>query len=164
MVAIAVLEPDKAFWLAALTTITSVAGAVVGHWLGRRLGRPLLYRMFDESKVESVERMFKRYGAWAVFLAALTPVPYKVFAIASGALGLNMRTFIAASLMGRGLRFFTIGAVAFVYGDAIESFVTAKIELVALAVVIALILLGVAAVIIRRRWAATTLSRARPPQ
>ncbi len=119
LIAIAMPQPHAALWLAALVTASSVAGAVVGHWLGLRFGRPLLYRFASRKKVEAVEALFQKYGAWAVLVAAFTPIPYKVFAICAGVLDLNRRTFIIASIIGRGARFFIIGGLIFAYGEEI---------------------------------------------
>ena len=102
LIGVALLQPHLAVFLGALVTVASVAGAVVGHWLGRRLGRPLLYRFFAEDTVLRVERLFQRYGAWATLIAAFTPLPYKLFAIAAGVLDLDRKTFVIASLSGQG--------------------------------------------------------------
>ena len=102
LIGVALLQPHLAVFLGALVTVASVAGAVVGHWLGRRLGRPLLYRFFAEDTVLRVERLFQRYGAWATLIAAFTPLPYKLFAIAAGVLDLDRRTFVIASLSRAG--------------------------------------------------------------
>ena len=113
--------------------MASVAGAVVGHWLGRRLGRPLLYRFFAEDTVLRVERLFQRYGAWATLIAAFTPLPYKLFAIAAGVLDLDRKTFVIASLIGRGARFMAIGVLIFLFRDEIEGFVSENFEMLTVA-------------------------------
>ena len=123
LIAIAIAQPENAVWLGALTTVASVAGAVVGHALGGRLGRPLINRIASERRVATVERMFQKYGAWAIVAAAVTPVPYKVFAITAGVLGMNRTTFIVASLIGRGLRFLTLGVVIYFYGESVKEFI-----------------------------------------
>ena len=133
LIGISLRRPELAIWLAALTTVSSVAGAIVGHWLGRRLGRPLLERLVAENRIASVERLFQRYGAWAVLVAAFTPIPYKVFAIGAGVLGLNLRTFIVASLIGRGARFFMLGGLLFAYGESMEEFIDANFGLLTIA-------------------------------
>ena len=145
LIGISIRRPELAIWLAALTTVSSVAGAIVGHWLGRRLGKPLLQRLVPENRIASVERLFQRYGAWAVLVAAFTPIPYKVFAIGAGVLGLNLRTFIVASLIGRGARFFILGGLLFAYGESIEEFIDANFGLLTLAGTVAL---GVGLVIV----------------
>ena len=107
LVAVALARQDLAIWLALLVTVSSVAGAVVGHWIGGKFGRPVLLRLFSEEVVEKTEHLLERYGVWATVLAAFTPIPYKVFAIAAGVLRLDRRIFVLASLVGRGLRFVT---------------------------------------------------------
>ena len=84
LLAVAIAQQPIAVLLGLLVAVASVAGAVVGHALGMRLGRPILTRMFSEGKVAYVDRLFERYGLWAILIAAFTPVPYKVFAIAAG--------------------------------------------------------------------------------
>ena len=154
LIGIGIRQPEMAIWFAALVTVSSVAGAVVGHWLGRRFGRPILYRLVSAEKVETVERMFKKHGAWAVLLAAFTPIPYKVFAISAGMLDLDRRTFVLASLVGRGGRFFAIGALLFVFGESIEEFIVGNFELLTVAAAAALVVgLGIVAVVSRRRRA-----------
>ena len=151
LVGIAILQPHLAVWLGVLVTVTSVAGAVVGHWLGQRLGRPLLYRLFAEKKVQLVEDTFKRYGMLAIVVAAFTPLPYKLFAISAGALDLDRRTFVIASLVGRGTRFITLGALVYFYGESIEKFIAENFEAITVGVSLALIVGVVAWAIVRRR-------------
>ena len=157
LIGMGVLHPEAAIWLAAIVTISSVAGAVVGHWLGGRFGRPLLFRYVSQGKIDTVERMFKRHGAWAVLIAAFTLIPYKVFAITAGVLELDRRTFILASLIGRGARFFILGSVLFIYRDSIdtvEDYIDANFEMLTLAAGVALLIsLGAVVVIARMRSA-----------
>ena len=152
LIGIAVLEPERALWLAGIVTVSSVAGAVVGHWLGRRWGRPLFHRLVSPAKTETVERLFRKYGAWAILLAAFSPVPYKVFAILARVLELDRRSFVAASAAGRGARFFAIGVLVFFYGEEIEGFIGDNFEILTLAVTAAaLLVLGVVLAARRRR-------------
>ena len=154
LIPISLQQPKAALGLAALVTISSVAGAVVGHWLGQRFGRPLLYRLVSESKVERVERLFQRYGAWAILVAAFTPIPYKVFAISAGMLDMDRRSFILASMVGRGARFFILGGLIFAFGENIQSFLDDKFEMITVVAAVGLVIaLGIMAVIIRRRHA-----------
>ena len=152
LIAIAIPQPHAALWLAALVTASSVAGAVVGHWLGLRFGRPLLYRFASRKKVEAVEALFQKYGAWAVLVAAFTPIPYKVFAISAGILDLNRRTFILASIVGRGARFFIIGGLIFAYGEEIQEFIDTNLEVVTVSTTAAVVVAAVVvAIIVQRR-------------
>ena len=67
--------------------------------------------------------MFKKYGMWAILVAAVTPIPYKVFTILGGALNLPLKTFIWASIVGRGIRFLSLGVLIFIFGEEIQIFV-----------------------------------------
>ena len=153
LIGIAVRQPENAIWLAALVTVSSVAGAFVGHWLGQRFGRPLLRRIVSEKKIEAVERMFSKYGAWAILVAAFTPIPYKVFTITAGMLGMNRRSFLIASFIGRGARFFLLGGLIFVLGDEIEVFIEDNFELMTGAFAAAFIVGLAIFLVIRRRRA-----------
>ncbi len=118
LIAASVFNPQMALILALVTTLASVAGALVGYWLGKRFGRPILDRFVSAKKVEQVENLFQKYGVWAVIFAAVTPVPYKVFAVTAGAMELNRRSFIIASLAGRGVRMFLWAVLAIVFGES----------------------------------------------
>lgn len=129
LIALALRHPSSALLLAALTTVASVLGGLVGHWLGRRWGRPMLYR-FHSGRVERVERLFVRHGFWALVIAGLTPVPYKVFTISAGVFALPRSQFIMASVLGRGLRFFTIGVLIQLWGESFSAFLEERFDLV----------------------------------
>ena len=117
LIAAAVFNPAMALIFAAVVTAASVLGALVGHWLGKRFGRPILNRFFSPSKVLRVETLFQKYGVWAIVFAAVTPVPYKVFAVTAGAMDMSIRPFILASVIGRGARMFLWAALAIVFGE-----------------------------------------------
>ena len=129
LIAVGVASPGSAIWVAALVTVASVAGAYLGHWLGRRIGRPLLRRLVSDSKVKRAEGLFNRYGVWAILVAAFTPIPYKVFTVLAGIMNLPVRPFLLASLIGRGARFMTIGVLVFLFGEEIKGFIEGNFEL-----------------------------------
>ncbi|MDP6455612.1 MAG: YqaA family protein [SAR202 cluster bacterium] len=133
LIAIGLTEPGSAIWLAGLVTVGSVIGAYMGHWLGRKIGRPLLRKLVSDAKIERVEALFNKYGAWAILVAAFTPIPFKVFTILAGIMNLEMRPFILASIIGRGARFLTIGVLIFIFGEDIQSFIDANFEILTVA-------------------------------
>ena len=151
LVAVALAQPDIAIWLGALTAVASVAGAVVGHWLGARLGRPLLLRMFSEDRVAQVESMFERYGVWATLVAAFTPIPYKVFAIAAGSMRMDLKGFVLASAVGRGVRFVALGALVMVFGEPIADLVGSNFEVITLGIAALAVAAAVGWAVWRRR-------------
>ena len=150
LIATGLAHPSWALWLAGLVTVASVAGAVVGHWLGRRIGRPLLYRLVSQPRIERAERLFTRFGVWAILVAAFTPIPFKVFTILAGVLDLKISHLVIASLVGRGGRFLTLGALIFVFGDSIQSFIDDNFEKLAFAAVAGLVALVAAVLIVDR--------------
>ena len=155
LIAIALLQPENALWLAGLVTVTSVAGGVVDHWVGVRFGRPLLERFVRRDKIDAVERTFHKYGWWTVFLAAFTPLPYKVFSVTAGTLLLDRKRFTLACLAGRGARFFLQGVLIFIYGESIRRFLEDNFELVTISVgavaVLAVAIVVLVAQVRRRR-------------
>lgn len=151
LLAVAVVQQPIAVLLGVLVAAASVAGAVVGHALGMRLGRPLLTRMFSESRVAYVDRLFERFGVWAILIAAFTPVPYKVFAIAAGVWRMDRRRFVIASAVGRGARFVAIGALVFWFGERIETFLSDNFEILTAGIAILGVALGSAWYAIHRR-------------
>ena len=153
VIAIGVASPGTAIWVAALATVASVAGAFLGHWLGRRFGRPLLRRLVSQDKVDRAEALFNRYGVWTIILAAITPIPYKVFAILAGVMALPVRPFLIASVIGRGARLMTIGVLVFLFGEEIQIFIEDNFELVTIATGVGLVVV-VAGYLAYRGWVA----------
>ena len=153
VIAIGVASPGSAIWVAALATVASVAGAFLGHWLGRRFGRPLLRRLVSQDKVDRAEALFNRYGVWTIILAAITPIPYKVFAILAGVMALPVRPFLIASVIGRGARLMTIGVLVFLFGEEIQIFIEDNFELVTIATGVGLVVV-VAGYLAYRGWVA----------
>ena len=137
LIAIGIRQPEAAIWLAALCTVASVAGGVVGRWLGIRYGRPLLLRVAPADKVDAAERMYRRYGAWAVIASAITPIPFKVFTVLSGVMDMELRGFLVAALIGRGIRFMTVGVLIALYGDSVEELIREQFEYVTIGAVVA---------------------------
>ena len=163
LIAVGVASPGSAIWVAALVTIASVSGAFIGHWLGRRVGRPLLSRLVSESKVERAEALFNKFGVWAILVAAFTPIPYKVFTILAGIMNLPLRPFVLASLIGRGARFMTIGVLVFLFGEEIQEFIEGNFELLTIAAGVGLVVvvagyLGYRGWVARRRGNIDTLT------
>ena len=114
-------EPKRMLRLAALTTAFSVAGGLAGLMLGYLAIdglMPWIESLGWADEYVRVETWYRRWGYWALVLAAFTPLPYKVFAISAGGLNMDAGAFLAASLIGRGLRFFLVAGLSAWLGPA----------------------------------------------
>ena len=78
-----------------------------------------------------VEDLLQRWGFWSVAAAGLTPIPYKVFTIGAGVVGIPRAQFVFASIVGRGLRFGVYGVLIFFWGERFAAFITDRFDLVA---------------------------------
>jgi membrane protein YqaA with SNARE-associated domain len=115
---------ERGWWLAAMTTVTSVLGGLfgyaIGYFLFDSLGQHILdiYHLGD--KFVKMQGWFDEYGVALVLLAGLTPIPYKLFTITSGVLGMALVPFALASLVGRASQFFLVTALVKWGGEKIE--------------------------------------------
>ena len=100
-----------------VATLSSVVGAVGGYGIGAYAGRPILERFASDATVARLNALMIRYGSAGIFLAAVSPIPYKALAWAAGAGRMDLRLFIAAGLFGRGIRFGMEGIVLGIWGD-----------------------------------------------
>ena len=107
-------QPSRAWWFALLTTLASVAGGLFGYAIGYfafdAIEPWLRTTQYWASYLVAVD-WFERWGFWAVFVAGFSPIPYKVFTIAAGALSMALLPFTLASLIGRGGRFFLVAGL-----------------------------------------------------
>lgn len=105
------VQPHRALRFALLTTLASVADGLFGYVIGYyalELIRPWLYQWGEWQSYLTMRGWFDRWGFWAVVVAGFSPIPYKMFAIAAGAMHVAIIPFILASLLGRGGRFFLV--------------------------------------------------------
>jgi len=146
LVPMALAQPSKAFRLALLTTIFSVIGGMLGYCIGFFMFdtiAPWLQQTHYWAKYLVAENWFKDWGFWAVFLAGFSPIPYKVFTIAAGALQMFFLPFVLASLVGRGARFFLVSMLIAKGGEKLETKLRQYMDLIGWAVV-TLVIVGIA--------------------
>ena len=133
---------QRAWFFAAICTLASVAGGAGGYFIGwglfEAVGKPVLefYGMTD--KFDSFAGRYNEFGAWIVFFAGVTPFPYKVITIASGATGLNFWIFTVASVLARALQYFFIAGLLYWIGPPIRTFIEKRLALVTLLFFVAL--------------------------
>ncbi len=117
-------QPNKAVRFASLTTLMSVIGGLAGFAIGMLaidLVMPLLDRFGYIDAFNRAQQWFADWGFWAILLAGFSPIPYKVFTIAAGALSMPLLPFTAASVIGRGSRFFIVSGLVAWGGPRIEA-------------------------------------------
>ena len=122
LIPLALAKTSWALLFAAVATLGSLAGGILGYFIGDKGGRPLLKRFFKPEKVALVQDYYRRYDVWAVGIAGFTPIPYKLFSISAGAFGLDLKRFVLASMVGRGGRFFLVGLAILVFGESVKAF------------------------------------------
>ena len=136
LIALAVAVPQRAFWFALVCLTGSLAGAFVGYGIGyaawESIGQPLVAFYNGEETMAWISLQYQTYGFWGVLVAAITPIPYKVFTIASGVFRFDLLTFATASLLGRGARFFAVGWLIFKFGPAIKATIDANFNRLAI--------------------------------
>ncbi len=131
LVPIVLRSPKRAFYLALLTTVASVAGGLVGYFLGSygfELLAPWLHELGYWAKYQRIIGWFDQWGFWVIFIAGFSPLPYKLFTVAAGALSLGLLPFVFASLVARGARFYLVAKVVAVFGPKLEPVVRKYIE------------------------------------
>lgn len=163
LIPLALARREHAFWLAALCTAASVLGGLFGYLIGRIGGRPIALRLFGHGRVAVAEALYKRYDTWAVFIAGLTPIPYKVFTVAAGVCVLDVPRFVVASILGRGARFFLVAGVIFVFGEPIRDLLDQYLELAAAALGVLLVAGFAVLHLLQRRHRRSVATREREP-
>jgi len=126
-------DKDKAFRLALITTLMSVLGGVFGYVIGfyffEAYGDQILNYFHAHDTFDSIKDKYAEHGMLIILLAGFTPIPYKVFTIASGVLGIAFLPFVALSFVGRGARFFLVAGLVRLGGDKLEETIHKQVEL-----------------------------------
>lgn len=138
LIAMDLAKPEKALYYATICSFASVIGGLVGYLIGLIGGRPVFNWIFRKNpeQFEKVEQMYNKYGSIAVFFAGFTPIPYKVFTIASGVLNMNWWKFTIASFFGRAGRFFIVSIVLMLFGEWIKQYLEIVIVVVSIIIVL----------------------------
>jgi membrane protein YqaA with SNARE-associated domain len=114
-------------------TIGSVLGGVFGWYIGWGLwevvGQPIVKFYHGEAIMGQVKELYTTYGFWGILIAAITPIPYKVFTIASGVFQYDVFQLIFASILGRGFRFFLVAGMIRLFGEKVRKFIETRLEL-----------------------------------
>ena len=127
----AIAKPVKAWQYALIATVCSTLGGILGYVLGMffiKLIYPFFIKFGYATTYQQVEHWFLIWDFWILFLAGFTPIPYKFFTLASGAVGMPLLPFVVGSLVGRGGRFFLVAGLIRRNGEKMETFIHKYID------------------------------------
>ena len=127
-------RPDRAWRLAAICTVASVGGGMLGYLIGYAfydaVALPLIHFYHLEAKADAFVAGFQQYGLWIILIKGLTPIPYKIVTITSGLAHYDFALFVAASAVTRGARFFIVAALLRRFGEPVREFIERRLTLV----------------------------------
>jgi membrane protein YqaA with SNARE-associated domain len=133
MIPMVLAARQRAFLIAAVCTVASVAGGVFGYGIGalafEQIGRPVLESLGKADAMTAFSTQFNDYGFWSVLVAGVTPFPYKVITIMAGWTAMPLDTFVLTSILARGLRFFVVAALLWRYGAPIRDLIERRLGL-----------------------------------
>jgi membrane protein YqaA with SNARE-associated domain len=131
LIPMALRQPTQARRFALLTTVASVIGGLFGYGIGffaHAALEPWLQTTHYWESYQRAVQWFGEWGFWVVLIAGFSPIPYKVFTVAAGALAVALLPFIVASAVGRGARFFLVAHVVAVFGPRVEPMIRKHVE------------------------------------
>jgi membrane protein YqaA with SNARE-associated domain len=145
LIALCLGKIEKCYRFALICTAGSVLGGITGYGLGWGLWASLdqwfftYVPGFDEEAFNRVQDIYKKWDFWFVFVAAFTPVPYKVITLSAGVFGLNFFMFTLSTIVGRSARFFLVAALISRFGDHARRIIDKWFNLLTIAFVVLLI-------------------------
>ena len=143
LIPMVLMNPSRAWLFALVATAFSVLGGIFGYIIGtfsyELIAEPLLYSLGKEAQMVDFSNKYNEIGFWAVITAGISPIPYKVVTIMSGATNLNFAVFLGASMASRGVRFFVVAGLLHFYGHEIRDFIERYLNWVFMLFVILLV-------------------------
>lgn len=146
LVALCLGRRDRSWYYATVCSVASVVGGIFGYLIGWgfwALVSDFFFTYVPGFTVETFERvhgLYEHYNFLIVFVAAFTPIPYKVITITAGVFGINLPMFILASAVGRSLRFFMVAGLIYKFGEPIKDFIDRRFNMLSWAFTIVLVL------------------------
>jgi len=133
MIPMILAAPHRAWLIAIIALVSSVLGGLLGYAIGalafEQVGLPILTTLGKADAIAEFNNRFNDVGFWAVLTAGVTPFPYKVITIMSGWTGMPLSTFVATSILARGLRFFVVAGLLWKFGAPIRDFIEQRLGL-----------------------------------
>ena len=116
--------PELAIYYAMVATVASVLGGFVGYGIGHRFGPPVVKKCVSPDYIAKIRGLIDRYGIWAIWIAAMAPIPYKFVSLSAGAFRISKTVFFLASVFGRAKRFLLEGVLIYYYGPQAVSLIS----------------------------------------
>ena len=142
MIPMVIARPSRAWLIAGVATVASVAGGLLGYAIGafafESVGQPILEALGKGDSMAAFSDRFNGVGFWAVLTAGVTPFPYKVITIMSGWTAMPLATFVMTSIVARALRFFVVAGLLHAFGPPIREFIERRLALAFTAFVVLL--------------------------
>jgi membrane protein YqaA with SNARE-associated domain len=136
-------DPKRAWQIAAICSIASVAGGffgyAIGYFLFETIGQWVINFYGLQQAFAQFQEWFNVWGVWVILAKGLTPIPYKIVTIASGAVHFDLLAFGITSLVTRAGRFFLVAALLKFFGPPIREFVEKRLTLVTTLFLIAVV-------------------------
>jgi membrane protein YqaA with SNARE-associated domain len=146
LIALCYANPQKWWRYAVWCTVSSVLGGMLGYYLGiqfepfvRKL-LPMLGVTDPDVKFAMVQAFYDKWGFLALSAKSLTPIPFKIFTIASGVLHYNFGLFVAGAALGRSIRFFLVAGLIRAFGERVRPFIEKQLALVVTVFFLAIVL------------------------
>jgi len=135
LIPMALARPERAWRFAAICTVASELGGALGYAIGyfvfnQLMQLPLARALFGPDPLGAFQGWYARWGLAVILIKGLTPIPYKLVTIASGAARFDFMVFMAASVVTRGARFFLVAALLRAFGTPVRDFVERRLTLV----------------------------------
>ncbi len=136
LIALCIGNVRKGYVFAAWCSVASVLGGIAGYGIGRFLWNLdyvsgfFLNYVFSQATFDRVGELYKEYDFWIVFVAAFTPIPYKVITSTAGVVATNFPMFVLASVIGRSARFFLVAWLFRRFGPPIKDFIERRFAMV----------------------------------
>ena len=142
MIPMILARPSRAWLIAGVALVSSVLGGMLGYAIGafayQEIGQPILAALGKGEAMQAFSTRFNDFGFWAVLTAGVTPFPYKVITIMSGWTAMPVATFIATSILARGIRFFLVAALLWKFGAPVRDFIERRLGLMTILFVLLL--------------------------
>lgn len=143
LIPMCIAERKKSFFYATICTVSSVLGGLAGYAIGyyffKTWGHDILEFYGALENYEELKIKYTEYGGWIILAKGMTPIPFKILTILSGAMAMSLPVFIISSIGARAMRFYLVAGLLWKFGPPVRHFIEKHLGLVTLAFLVLLI-------------------------